>query len=236
MSVRVDGRMANALRPVSFQLGFQARPAGAVLVSCGGTRVICAVSVEKGVPSWMKSQGVPGGWITAEYRMLPGSTEPRQGRKENGRSTEIQRLIGRSLRAVVDLAKLPGLTVTVDCDVLDADGGTRCASITGASVALAAAFSKLRADGLIAEDPMRSMVAAVSVGMLEGVPLLDLSYPEDSGAEVDMNVVMTADGRLVEVQGTGEESTFSRRQMDAMLDLAEEGLRELFAAQRQALG
>ena len=235
MSVRIDGRSPAALRPVQFQANFQVAPAGAVLVSFGGTRVLCAVSVDKGVPSWMKAQGATGGWLTAEYRMLPGATSPRQGRKENGRSTEIQRLVGRSLRAVVDLEKLSELTVTVDCDVLDADGGTRCAAITGASVALELAFQKLLREGRIAQNPLRSQVAAVSVGIVAGQPLLDLSYPEDSAAEVDMNVVMTAEDRLVEVQGTGEEATFSRRQMGEMLDLAEAGMRELFAAQRRAL-
>jgi ribonuclease PH len=228
-------RQPDRLRPVEFLLDYQKRPAGSVLASFGQTRVICAVSVAEGVPPWMRAEGKTGGWITAEYRMMPGSTEPRQSRKESGRSTEIQRLIGRSLRAVIDLEKLPGLTVTVDCDVLDADGGTRCASITGASVALELAFRRLLQTGRIAENPLKARVAAVSVGMVGGRPLLDLCYEEDSAADVDMYVVMTDGGRFVEVQGSGEESTFSRSEMNEMLDLAERGINCFFDSQRQAL-
>ena len=228
-------RLADRLRPVAFLLDYQKSPTGSVLVSQGGTRVICAVSVTEGVPPWMRSEGKTGGWLTAEYRMMPGSTDPRQSRKESGRSTEIQRLIGRSLRAIVDLAKLPGLTVTVDCDVLDADGGTRCASITGASVALELAVRRLAQAGRITENPLTARVAAVSVGMVGGRALLDLCYEEDSAADVDMNVVMTDRGRFVEVQGSGKESTFSRTEMNDMLDLAVGGVNRLFDCQRQAL-
>ena len=230
-----ESRPADRLRPVEFLLDYQKSPTGSVLASFGSSRVICAVSVSEGVPPWMRSEGKTGGWITAEYRMMPGSTEPRQSRKESGRSTEIQRLIGRSLRAAIDLEKLPGLTVTVDCDVLDADGGTRCASITGASVALELAFCRLLQSGRIAENPMKARVAAVSVGMVGGRALLDLCYEEDSAADVDMNVVMTDGGRFVEVQGSGEESTFSRAEMDGMLELAVRGINRFFDCQRQVL-
>lgn len=237
---RFDQRDANELRPVSFVPQFQRHPLGSVLACCGNTRVICAVSLEMAVPRWMKEQNVAGGWITAEYQMLPSATSQRSERevmrgKLSGRSAEIQRLIGRSLRAVVDLAKLPGMTLHVDCDVLDADGGTRCASITGASVALELAAAKLLQDGLISASPIVARVAAVSVGMVSGEPLLDLCYQEDSAAEVDMNVVMTDGGRFVELQGSGEEASFSDDELAAMLQLAKKGLNEIFAVQASVM-
>ena len=235
---RLDGRQFNELRPLAFVPDFQIHPLGSVLAVCGRTRVVCAVSVENAVPPWMKAQGVPGGWITAEYQMLPSATNTRSTRevtkgKLSGRSAEIQRLIGRSLRAVVDLEKLPGLTLHVDCDVLDADGGTRCASITGACAALERAAAKLLADGTIAENPIKARVAAVSVGIVHGEPILDLCYEEDSAAEVDMNVVMTSTGRFVELQGTGEEATFDDAQLASLLALAKHGLAGLFAEQQR---
>jgi len=235
---RLDGRQFNELRPLAFVPDFQIHPLGSVLAVCGRTRVVCAVSVENAVPPWMKAQGVPGGWITAEYQMLPSATNTRSTRevtkgKLSGRSAEIQRLIGRSLRAVVDLEKLPGLTLHVDCDVLDADGGTRCASITGACAALERAAAKLLADGTIAENPIKARVAAVSVGIVHGEPMLDLCYEEDSAAEVDMNVVMTSTGRFVELQGTGEEATFDDAQLASLLALARHGLAGLFAEQER---
>ena len=234
---RKDKRLADELRPVSFVPGYQRHPAGSVLDSFGNTRVLCAVSVETGVPRWMKEQNVPGGWITAEYQMLPSATAQLTERevtrgKLSGRSAEIQRLIGRSLRAVVDLSKLPGLTLHVDCDVLDADGGTRCASITGASVALQLAAAKLRQDGIITENPIAAQVAAVSVGLIDGQPLLDLCYEEDSAADVDMNIVMTAAGRFVEIQGSGEEATFTDAELEKMLSLARHGLAGIFTLQK----
>lgn len=235
---RLDGRQFNELRPLAFVPDFQIHPLGSVLAVCGRTRVVCAVSVENAVPPWMKAQGVPGGWITAEYQMLPSATNTRSTRevtkgKLSGRSAEIQRLIGRSLRAVVDLEKLPGITLHVDCDVLDADGGTRCASITGACAALERAAAKLLADGTIAETPIKARVAAVSVGIVHGEPMLDLCYEEDSAAEVDMNVVMTSTGRFVELQGTGEEATFDDAQLASLLALAKHGLAGLFAEQQR---
>ena len=235
---RLDGRKPNELRPLAFVPDFQMHPLGSVLAVCGNTRVVCAVSVENAVPSWMKAQGVPGGWITAEYQMLPSATNTRTPRevtkgKLSGRSAEIQRLIGRSLRAVVDLEKLPGITLHVDCDVLDADGGTRCASITGACAALERAAARLVANGTLAENPIKARVAAVSVGIVKGEPLLDLCYEEDSAAEVDMNVVMTSTGRFVELQGTGEEATFDDDQLASLLALARQGLAGLFAEQER---
>ena len=235
---RLDGRQNNELRPLAFVPDYQLHPLGSVLAVCGRTRVVCAVSVENAVPSWMKAQDVSGGWITAEYQMLPSATNTRSTRevtngKLSGRSAEIQRLIGRSLRAVVDLEKLPGLTLHVDCDVIDADGGTRCASITGACAALERAAKKLLADGIISENPIKARVAAVSVGSVRGEPMLDLCYEEDSAAEVDMNVVMTSTGRFVELQGTGEEATFDDEQLASLLALARQGLAGLFAEQQR---
>ncbi len=237
---RADGRQPDALRPLAFLPNFQCHPLGSVLAVCGKTRVACAVSLEEKVPSWMKAQGVPGGWITAEYQMLPSATGTRGERestrgKVSGRTAEIQRLVGRSLRAVVDLEKLPPVTLHVDCDVLDADGGTRCASITGAYAALELACLRLQARGILPQWPLRTRVAAVSVGIVSGTPLLDLCYQEDSAAEVDMNVVMTEQGRFVELQGTGEEATFDQDQLQAMLSLAQGGLRQLFQEQERIL-
>lgn len=211
-----------------------------MLVEAGKTRVICAISVEEAVPRWMREQKVSGGWLTAEYSMLPYSTEDRKPRdiakgRLDGRSQEIQRLIGRSLRAVVDLEKLGARTLWVDCDVLQADGGTRTAAITGACVALDLAVRKLRKAKLLAENPIQERIAAVSVGIVGGHALLDLCYAEDKEASVDMNVVMTASGRFIEVQGAGEEATFSQEELMAMLALARKGLADLFAAQRAAL-
>ena len=227
---RADGRTPDQLRPVSFELGVQRNPAGSALVTFGGTRVLCAASVEEGAPRFRDRRG----WVTAEYAMLPGSTSERAFRERKGaggRSKEIERLIGRSLRAVVDLDTLPDVTVTVDCDVLEADGGTRTASITGGWVALVQALRSIGAG-----DAVTGQVAAISVGVIDGEPRLDLPYEEDARAEVDMNVVATADGRLVEVQGTAEGEPFDRAALDRLLDLALAGCGELFQLQVAALG
>jgi ribonuclease PH len=240
LSVRADGRESNQLRPVRFQNNIAPNATGSTLIEWGNTRVICAVTVEESVPRWMKEQSVTGGWITAEYSMLPYSTHQRKQRdiskgKIDGRSQEIQRLIGRSMRAMLDLEKLGQRTLWVDCDVLQADGGTRTASITGSFVALVLAIRKLTASGLLKEDPICHAVAAVSVGMLNEKPLLDLCYIEDVAAAVDMNLVMTDDGRFVEIQGTGEESTFSEVQLASMLSMGRTGVQQLLAAQQAAL-
>jgi ribonuclease PH len=209
------------------------------LISVGHTRVLCNATIENGVPGWMRNSG--RGWVTAEYAMLPRSTVTRSPResekgKIGGRTHEIQRLIGRSLRSVVDMQALGERTVILDCDVIQADGGTRTAAITGACVALALALEALVKAGTLAKSPLRQLVAATSVGIVEGTPLLDLCYEEDSQAEVDMNVVMTADGGLVETQATAEKGSYSRTQLNGLLDLAESGLQQIFAAQRQVLG
>lgn len=237
---RHSGRTADQLRKTSFIPGFAPNATGSVLVATGETRVICSAMIEESVPRWMKEQNVTGGWVTAEYSMLPYSTLQRKQRdiakgKLDGRSSEIQRLIGRSLRAAIDLEKLGSRTMWIDCDVLSADGGTRTASITGASVAAALACRKLMADGLIAEYPIRQLVAAVSVGMVDSVALLDLDYLEDKDAAVDMNVVMTERGEFVELQGSGEESTFTDAQLAAMLSLARKGIGELLESQRAVI-
>lgn len=236
---RPDGRQAGELRPVTFERRFTRYAEGSVLVSFGDTRVLCNASVEESVPSFMRGEG--RGWVTAEYSMLPRATQTRSPReatrgKVGGRTHEIQRLIGRSLRAVVDLAALGERTVQIDCDVLQADGGTRTASITGAYVALVDAVNGLLDRGLIARSPLREGVAAVSVGLVEGLPLLDLNYAEDFRAAVDMNFVITSSGRFVEVQGTAEEHPFTLAELDALRDLAMSGCRELDRLQRQALG
>jgi ribonuclease PH len=226
---RADGRTAAQLRPVSFDLDVQRAPAGSCRIAYGDTVVLCAATILEGAPRWRERRG----WVTGEYAMLPGATPDRAGRERNGvggRSKEIERLVGRSLRSVVALDALPDVTVTVDCDVLDADGGTRTASITGGWVALVRA---LRSHGL--GEVVTGQVAAISVGIVDGEPRLDLPYEEDSRADVDMNVVATADGRLVEVQGTAEGAAFSRQALDAMLDLALAGCEQLFALQRDAL-
>jgi ribonuclease PH len=229
---RADGRRADQLRPVSFEVNFAPHATGSVLIRYGSTQVICAATIDPGVPTWMKQQGVKGGWLTAEYSMLPYATHERKARDINkgrldGRTVEIQRLIGRSLRAAIDLEKLGQNTLWLDCDVLQADGGTRTASITGAYVAARLAVQKLMDQGRLKESPLTDSVAAVSVGLFDGAGLLDLAYVEDKDAQVDFNVVMTGQGQFVEVQGTGEESTFSHAQLDELLALAQKGLKEL---------
>ena len=233
---RADGRKADELRAVSFTPNIAPHSTGSVLVRYGATQVICAATIEPGVPTWMKQQGVKGGWLTAEYSMLPYSTHERKARDINkgrldGRTVEIQRLIGRSLRAIIDLDKLGQNTLWLDCDVLQADGGTRTASITGAYVAARLAVQKLLDAGKLRESPLVDSVAAVSVGTFAGASLLDLAYVEDKDAQVDFNVVMTGRGQFVEVQGTGEESTFSHDQLNELLGLAQKGLREISALQ-----
>ncbi|MFN2594721.1 MAG: ribonuclease PH [Actinomycetota bacterium] len=238
MSARVDGRSPDKLRPVSLQPGFMPNAEGSCLVSMGNTKVICAASVDENVPRWMMGRGT--GWVTAEYSMLPRATSDRVTREVNkgrpsGRTQEIQRLIGRSLRAVVDMAVLGERSVWLDCDVLQADGGTRTASITGAYVALAQACANLVAAGKLERDPLMDSVSAISVGIIEGTPCLDLNYPEDSTAQVDMNVVMTGRGQLVEVQGTAEQGAFARSELDLLLDLAEKGISELTKHQQSVV-
>jgi len=212
-------------------------PAGSVLIETGRTKVICAVSVDYTVPPFLKEADPPQGWLTAEYSMLPGATDrrfKRERNKSNSRSTEIQRLIGRSLRAVVDLKKIPELTVFVDCDVLQADGGTRTAAITGSCIALHDAFQKLLKEGTITEDPLTEWVAAVSVGIVDGEIILDLDYKNDSRAEVDMNVVMTESGKFIEVQGTAETEPFTFEQLNTMLKYAEQGIQQLISCQKDS--
>ncbi|MDP9254169.1 MAG: ribonuclease PH [Verrucomicrobiota bacterium] len=237
---RTDGRAPDQIRSVSFDLGIAPHASGSVLVSMGNTRVICGVMIEEAVPRWMKEQGVTGGWLSAEYSMLPYSTHSRKPRdiakgKLDGRSSEIQRLIGRSLRAVVDLEKLGARTIWVDCDVLQADGGTRTAAITGASLAVAVACRKLADEKKIETPPLRKLVAAVSTGVLNGQPILDLNYEEDKAVTVDFNLVATEDGEFVELQGSGEETTFSSDQLAEMLALGKKGIAELIAAQHTVL-
>ena len=236
--MRPSNRRPDELRPVRITRHYTCHAEGSVLVEFGNTKVLCTASVEESVPPFLKGKGQ--GWVTAEYGMLPRSTHSRMRReaasgKQGGRTLEIQRLIGRSLRAVVDLQKLGERQITLDCDVLQADGGTRTASITGAYVALADAVAGLIAAGKLGESPLREAVAAVSVGVFEGHPVLDLDYPEDSACETDMNVVMAESGRFIEIQGTAEGVPFSREEMNALLDLAEAGICELFALQKQAL-
>jgi ribonuclease PH len=231
-------RPPDGLRPVTIEPGFVRPATGSALISCGETRVICTASVQESVPKWMAGRGK--GWVTAEYGMLPASTGDRKQRdvskgRPDGRTVEIQRLIGRSLRGVIDFAGLGERTVYIDCDVLQADGGTRCASITGGFVALELALRRLVADGKLAQVPLTGTVAAVSCGIVGGTPLLDLDYPEDSTAEVDANVVMTGDGGLVEVQATAERTPLSRAHLDDLLALAEGGIVQLRAAQEAAV-
>lgn len=238
---RADGRRAGQLRPISFQNGIAPHAAGSTLIACGDTRVICGVTVEESVPRWMKDQNVSGGWITAEYSMLPYSTQQRKARditkgKIDGRSQEIQRLIGRSMRAVLDLEKVGPRTICVDCDVLQADGGTRTAAITGSYVALGLAMRNLLAEGKIIENPLSHAVAAVSIGIVGREPLLDLCYTEDVAATVDLNLVMNEAGEFIEVQGTGEEASFTESELAALLALGKAGIRELLALQKTALG
>jgi len=238
-ALRPSGRAPDQLRTVTIERRYTRHAEGSVLVAFGDTRVLCTASVEDKAPPFLRGKGE--GWITAEYGMLPRATGERTAReaaagKQSGRTHEIQRLIGRSLRAVTDLAALGERQVTIDCDVLQADGGTRCASITGAMVALADAVGRLREKGLVTRDPLRDFVAAVSVGMVGGTALLDLDYLEDSGCETDMNVVMTGAGRFVEIQATAEREAFTRAQMDEMLRLASGGIAQLISLQRSALG
>ncbi len=237
--MRPSQRRADALRPIRFTRGYTRHAEGSVLVEFGETRVLCTASVEPRVPPFLKGQGK--GWITAEYGMLPRATDERTAReatrgKQGGRTLEIQRLIGRSLRAAVDLRALGERSITLDCDVLQADGGTRTAAITGAWVALCDAVDGLIAAGTLSADPIHAQVAAVSVGVYQGTPVLDLDYAEDSAAETDMNLVMDGEGRFIEIQGTAEGVSFSRAELDALLELGTTGIREIQTAQRTALG
>ena len=237
---RSNNRASDKLRDITFQTGIAPQASGSVLISFGRTQVLCAASIEEGVPRWMKEQGVTGGWLTAEYSMLPYSTAPRKQRdssrgKIDGRSTEIQRLIGRSLRAGIDLEGLGSRTLWVDCDVLQADGGTRTASITGASVAIALACNKLVKEGKIAKSPVSRQIAAVSVGVVGSEVLLDLDYPEDRDAEVDLNLVMTGNLEFIELQASGEENVFGDSQLVTMLDYGRRGITELVARQKEIL-
>jgi ribonuclease PH len=239
-AARPDDRGPQDLRPIRFQNNFAPHATGSTLIEWGNTRVICGVTVEETVPRWMKEQGAKGGWITAEYAMLPYSTLQRKARdstrgRVEGRSHEIQRLIGRAMRAALDLDKLGERTIWVDCDVVQADGGTRTAAITGAYVALVLAIRRLLADGRLPESPILHAVAAVSVGLVNGQPLLDLCYSEDVAAAVDFNLVMNSAGEFVELQGTGEEATFSEAQLANLLTLGKAGIRQLLEAQEAAL-
>ena len=237
MASQSPAKSPDALRPVTIQPGFMPYAAGSALVTCGNTKVVCTASLENAVPPFLV--GKAQGWLTAEYSMLPCSTLSRKRRdrdKLDGRTVEIQRLIGRCLRPTVDLKKIGERTLMVDCDVLQADGGTRTAAVTGAMVAVAQALAKFRAEGKLAESPLGLFVAAVSAGIVNGVPTLDLCYAEDVAAEVDINVAMTEEGRFVEVQGTAEHGPFAREQLDQLLELAARGIRELIAKQKAALG
>lgn len=237
---RIDGRASNELRPISMSDHYLIHPEGSVLIEVGNTKVICTATIEEKVPSFLRGQGK--GWITAEYSMLPRATAERTQRdaargKINGRTMEIQRLIGRALRAIVDLEALGERTIWIDCDVIQADGGTRTASITGAFVALTQALAKLHEEKPFQKFPIVDFLAATSVGILDGIgPILDLNYAEDSEAKVDMNLVMTGSGRFVEIQGTGEEATFSREELNMLLDLGEKGIRQLIEFQKSILG
>lgn len=236
--MRPSGRSPDQMRSVTLETGFSAYAEGSCLAKFGDTHVLCNATVEERVPPWMRNSG--RGWVTAEYGMLPRATHTRGAReaakgKQSGRTQEIQRLIGRSLRAGVDLAALGERTITLDCDVLQADGGTRTAAITGAYVALADAVASLQAKGVLAASPLTAQVAAVSVGVVQGVPLLDLAYDEDSACDTDMNVVMNSHGHFIEVQGTAEGAAFDRQAMNALLDLAQHGISHLLQAQRDAL-
>jgi ribonuclease PH len=238
MSLRPSGRTADQLRDVKITRHYTMHAEGSVMVEFGNTKVLCTASIDERVPGFLRGKG--SGWVTAEYGMLPRSTNSRMGReaargKQSGRTQEIQRLIGRSLRASINLEALGERQITLDCDVIQADGGTRTASITGAYVALTDAINGLLAKGLIKKNPLLGMVASVSVGIFEGTPVLDLDYPEDSNAETDMNVVMNDAGHFIEVQGTAEGHAFRREEMDEMLDLASKGINELFELQKAAL-
>jgi len=237
--MRPSGRAAGQMRTVSFTKDFTKHAEGSVLVAFGDTKVICTASVDNRQPRWIRDENQ--GWVTAEYGMLPRSTHDRMGReaargKQSGRTQEIQRLIGRSLRACIDLQKLGPRTITLDCDVIQADGGTRTASISGAFVAMQLAINELINNGTLDENPIHQNVAAISVGIFDGTPVLDLDYAEDSSAETDMNVVMDQAGRFIEIQGTAEGAPFSRDEMDALLALAEQGINEIIAAQNAVIG
>src|SRR6266705_4510128 len=239
MPSRQAGRRMDQLRPLSITRHYSRHAEGSALIECGETRVLCTASVEEGIPPFLKGQG--RGWLTAEYGMLPRATSTRTRReaaegRQSGRTQEIQRLIGRSLRAIADLTQLGERTIRVDCDVIQADGGTRCASITGACVAVYDAVAWCKARGLVAGELLGDFVAAVSVGIVRGAPLLDLDYAEDAGCDTDMNVVMTGRGGIVEVQGSAEAAPFTRAEMDALVSLAERGIGELIAAQKRSLG
>ena len=236
--MRPSGRAFDALRPISFTRRYTRHAPGSVLVEFGDTRVLCTATISEQVPRWMK--GRAHGWVTAEYGMLPGSTHTRSDReaargKQSGRTQEIQRLIGRSLRAAVDLKSLGERQITIDCDVLQADGGTRTASITGGMVALVDAINGLQRDGLLTDDPLTGFVAAVSVGIYKGQPVLDLDYLEDSGADSDLNLVVAEGSKLIEIQGTAEKASFTRAELNALLDLGETGILQLISAQKAAL-
>jgi ribonuclease PH len=233
---RLNGRAPDQLRPVELIIDYQRYAEGSVLITCGHTHVLCSASIEPGVPGWLKGQGK--GWLTAEYALLPRATHTRTRRERSGlggRTQEIQRLIGRSLRAAINFEALGERTITIDCDVLQADGGTRTAAITGGYVALARAIDRLIEQGELASSPLVTQIAAVSVGIVDGEPLLDLDYSEDSGAEVDCNIVQTGDGRFVEIQGTAEGTPFDRSQFDVLLQLGEHGIRQLMELQRMSL-
>ena len=237
--MRPSGRAPEQMREISLETNASRYAEGSCLAKFGQTHVLCTASVEQGVPGWLKGQGK--GWVTGEYGMLPRATHTRGRReaaqgKQSGRTQEIQRLIGRALRSVTDMKALGENTLTIDCDVLQADGGTRTAAITGGYVALALACRYLKEEGIIKADPLSAQVAAVSCGIFSDVPVLDLDYPEDSGAQVDANFVMASDGRLIEIQGTGEQRAFTRKEFNTLIDLAEAGCGQLFAAQKKALG
>ena len=237
MITRVDGRKANELRPVTLIPDYVIYPEGSVLIDMGETKVLCNVTIKESVPGWMRSQGIKGGWLTAEYALLPRSTHRRTNRETSGlrgRTQEIRRLIGRSLRAAVNLEKMGERTCIIDCDVLQADGGTRSAAITGGYVALKIALNKLVHGGLISSDVFKTTVAAVSVGLVNGQPMLDLCYEEDSMADADINVVMNAAGEFIEVQGSAERATFSRTTLNDLLDLAQQGIDQLLAIQQES--
>ena len=239
---RHDKRAFNQLRPISIEPGFVKYPHGSCQISFGDTRVLCTVMVEEKVPGFLESRSEPQGWLTCEYALLPASGLTRNSRAGYGSTTvkgrvhEIQRLIGRALRAAIDLKKVGKRTLMIDCDVIQADGGTRTASVTGAMVALELAVQRLMKEGKLTENPLLAQVAAVSVGLVDGEPVLDLDYKEDAAAETDLNLVMTRAGGFIEVQGTAEEGTYSRKQLDQMLNLGEEGIRQLFQLQDKALG
>ncbi len=236
--MRVDGRASDQIRPVKLTPNFISYPEGSVLFAMGETQVLCNATIEPGVPHWMRSQSVPGGWVTAEYALLPRSTQQRTSRETSGlrgRTQEIRRMIGRSLRMAVDLEKIGPRTCIIDCDVLQADGGTRTAAITGGYIALAMALEKLIRDEIIPENTFKTQLAAVSVGIVGGQPLLDLCYAEDFAADVDVNVVMTAAGEYIELQGTAEGKSYSRGELNQLLDLANKGIGELLTFQSEVL-